>query len=80
MFSLTTCERIKNSKNRNHHCLSSDLYFFEKIIKWTKNYFNCFDCNAAGGKVNCYEFSGGQFGDMYMEPIILFVEQEQTDV
>lgn len=38
------------------------------------------DYNAAGGKLNCYKFSGGQFGIMYIEPTVLFVDLYNEEV
>lgn len=63
-------------------CLSNGQRIFKigNIQSW--------DCNAAGRKINCYKFSGGQFGYLYIEPTIPFVElyneevigQEQIDM
>lgn len=75
MFSLTSYQKTANSKKQISlfaSQLDRDFFYIHHIQ-------SC-DYNAAGGKLNCYKFSGGQFGIMYIEPTVLFVDLYNEEV
>lgn len=66
---------LQIQKNRHHYL----------PLSWTKiffliHYIESCDCNTAGGKLNYYKFSGGQFGIMYIEPTVPFVDLHNEEV